>query len=106
MTPQTIRNLFTGCTSRRYKLVPTKTAPWAVLDNLEAVIGPHEKRQGQKNTTKAIKISGQVSLRKFTVEESELQEESHSKEEVGSKKKVSSKKKVCLRSHLQLQSLS
>ena len=55
LIPQTIRNLFTQCTSRRCELVPTKTAPWAVPDNLEAVIGPHEKGQGQETTIKARK---------------------------------------------------
>ena len=57
LTPQTIRNLFTWCTSRRCKLVPTKTAPWAVLDNLEAVIGPHEKGAGTGNHYKSQKKS-------------------------------------------------
>ena len=67
LTPQTIRTLFTGWTSRRWELVPTKTTPWAVIDNLEAVIGPHEKGQRQETTIKAIKLPEQVSLGKLTV---------------------------------------
>ena len=52
LKPQTIRNLFTWWTSRRCELIPTKTTPWAVLDNLEAVIDPHEKGQDQETTRK------------------------------------------------------
>ena len=71
------------------------------LGNLETVIGPHEKGQGQETTIKATNIPEQVSLVKLTVLKSVLQEESHYKEEgVNSKKRVTPRRKLASRRRL------